>query len=179
MKLLSIQESCRQKLCLWLPIFSRFSSCLVSTILWEKHICHVVHVFSFVIGYSPILSLFFKHKCLIVCIDGSNRSIENSLSSYLFFLTAADVLLVLLCFRLNLKGLYKGDIYSIYNSQKTIRPSKPGIVCWMGLTGYQAAIVCLGKTQIKFIHFDLKLGSLGVIKQKFLITFQHIVIQLV
>ncbi|KAF3833000.1 hypothetical protein F7725_026665 [Dissostichus mawsoni] len=46
--------------------------------------------------------------------------------------------------RSNLKGLYKGDVYSIYNSQKTIRPSKPGIVCWMGLTGYQAAIVCLG-----------------------------------
>lgn len=47
-------------------------------------------------------------------------------------------------FRSNLKGLYKGDIYSIYNSQKTICPSKPGIVCWMGLTGYQAAIVSLG-----------------------------------
>ncbi|XP_042369706.1 receptor for retinol uptake stra6-like [Plectropomus leopardus] len=58
--------------------------------------------------------------------------------------------------RSNLKGLYKGDIYSIYNSQKTIRPSKPGIVCWMGLTGYQAAIVCLGmaiQTVVFFICF--------------------------
>ncbi|XP_044076958.1 receptor for retinol uptake stra6-like isoform X1 [Siniperca chuatsi] len=58
--------------------------------------------------------------------------------------------------RSNLKGLYKGDIYSIYNSQKTIRPSKPGIVCWMGLIGYQAAIVCLGmaiQTVVFFICF--------------------------
>uniref|UniRef100_A0A8C9YVR7 Receptor for retinol uptake STRA6 n=1 Tax=Sander lucioperca TaxID=283035 RepID=A0A8C9YVR7_SANLU len=58
--------------------------------------------------------------------------------------------------RSNLKGLYKGDIYSIYNSQKTIHPSKPGIVCWMGLTGYQAAIVCLGmviQTVVFFICF--------------------------
>uniref|UniRef100_A0A3Q3W2E1 Receptor for retinol uptake STRA6 n=1 Tax=Mola mola TaxID=94237 RepID=A0A3Q3W2E1_MOLML len=58
--------------------------------------------------------------------------------------------------RSNLKGLYKGDIYSIYNSQKTISPSKPGLVCWMGLTGYQAAIVCLGmaiQTLVFFICF--------------------------
>ncbi|XP_056268118.1 receptor for retinol uptake stra6-like isoform X2 [Pseudoliparis swirei] len=58
--------------------------------------------------------------------------------------------------RSNLKGLYKGDVYSIYNSQKTIRPSKPGIVCWMGLTGYQAAIVCLGmgiQTVVFYICF--------------------------
>nr|XP_046251292.1 receptor for retinol uptake stra6-like [Scatophagus argus] len=58
--------------------------------------------------------------------------------------------------RSNLKGLYKGDIYSIYNSQKTICPSKPGIVCWMGLAGYQAAIVCLGmaiQTVVFFICF--------------------------
>lgn len=52
----------------------------------------------------------------------------------------------MMCFRSNLKGLYKGDIYSTYNSQKTISPSKPGLVCWMGFTGYQAAIVCVGKT---------------------------------
>uniref|UniRef100_A0A3B4UWN0 Receptor for retinol uptake STRA6 n=1 Tax=Seriola dumerili TaxID=41447 RepID=A0A3B4UWN0_SERDU len=58
--------------------------------------------------------------------------------------------------RSNLKGLYKGDIYNIYNSQKTISPSKPGIVCWMGLTGYQAAIVCFGmaiQTVVFFICF--------------------------
>ncbi|XP_038557845.1 receptor for retinol uptake stra6-like [Micropterus salmoides] len=58
--------------------------------------------------------------------------------------------------RSNLKGLYKGDIYSIYKSQNTIRPSKPGIVCWMGLIGYQAAIVCIGmviQTVVFFICF--------------------------
>ncbi|XP_040894756.1 receptor for retinol uptake stra6-like [Toxotes jaculatrix] len=58
--------------------------------------------------------------------------------------------------RSNLKGLYKGDIYNIYNSQKTICPSKPGVVCWMGLTGFQAAIVCLGmavQTVVFFICF--------------------------
>ncbi|KAM3626221.1 uncharacterized protein V6R79_025018 [Siganus canaliculatus] len=58
--------------------------------------------------------------------------------------------------RSNVKGLYKGDVYSIYNSQKTISPSKPGIVCWMGFTGYQAAIVSLAmaiQTVVFFICF--------------------------
>uniref|UniRef100_A0A3Q0T0Y4 Receptor for retinol uptake STRA6 n=1 Tax=Amphilophus citrinellus TaxID=61819 RepID=A0A3Q0T0Y4_AMPCI len=58
--------------------------------------------------------------------------------------------------RSNLRGLYKGDIYKIYNSQKTVRPSRPGVVCWMGLTGYQAAIVSLGmaiQTVVFFICF--------------------------
>ncbi|XP_031596819.1 receptor for retinol uptake stra6-like [Oreochromis aureus] len=58
--------------------------------------------------------------------------------------------------RSNLRGLYKGDIYKICNSQKTMRPSRPGVVCWMGLTGYQAAIVSLGmaiQTIVFFICF--------------------------
>ncbi|KAM9408351.1 LOW QUALITY PROTEIN: receptor for retinol uptake stra6-like [Pholidichthys leucotaenia] len=58
--------------------------------------------------------------------------------------------------RSNLKGLYKGDIYKIYNSQKTVCPSRPGVVCWMGLTGFQAAIVSLGmaiQTIVFFICF--------------------------
>ncbi|XP_034424622.1 receptor for retinol uptake stra6-like [Hippoglossus hippoglossus] len=58
--------------------------------------------------------------------------------------------------RSNLRGLYKGDIYSISNSQKSICPSKAGVVCWMGLTGYQAAVVCLGmavQTVVFFICF--------------------------
>ncbi|KAL6113518.1 stra6 [Pungitius sinensis] len=58
--------------------------------------------------------------------------------------------------RSNLRGLYKGDVYSVYSSQKTIRPSAPGVVCWMGLTGYQAAIVCVGmaiQTVVFFICF--------------------------
>ncbi|XP_062327473.1 receptor for retinol uptake stra6-like isoform X1 [Osmerus eperlanus] len=58
--------------------------------------------------------------------------------------------------RSNLKGLYKGDIYNVYNCQKAIRPSKPGIVCWMGFTGYQAAVISLGmviQTVVFFICF--------------------------
>ncbi|MED6245537.1 hypothetical protein ATANTOWER_004470, partial [Ataeniobius toweri] len=58
--------------------------------------------------------------------------------------------------RTNLKGLYKGDVYKNYNSQKTISPSRSGVFCWMGLTGYQAAIVCLGmaiQTLVFFICF--------------------------
>ncbi|MGH0146527.1 UNVERIFIED_CONTAM: hypothetical protein FKN15_008325 [Acipenser sinensis] len=45
--------------------------------------------------------------------------------------------------RSNLKGLYRGDIYSVYNRQRSIRPSRPAIVCWMGFTSYQAALVCI------------------------------------
>uniref|UniRef100_A0A3B5M5F4 Receptor for retinol uptake STRA6 n=1 Tax=Xiphophorus couchianus TaxID=32473 RepID=A0A3B5M5F4_9TELE len=58
--------------------------------------------------------------------------------------------------RSNLKGLYKGDAYKNYNTQKTISPSRCGVFCWMGLTGYQAAIVCLGmaiQTLVFFICF--------------------------
>uniref|UniRef100_A0A8C5EH43 Receptor for retinol uptake STRA6 n=1 Tax=Gouania willdenowi TaxID=441366 RepID=A0A8C5EH43_GOUWI len=58
--------------------------------------------------------------------------------------------------RSNLRGLYKGDIYNIYNTQKTMSPSNVGVVCWMGLTGYQAAIACLGmviQTVVFFICF--------------------------
>ncbi|XP_068173100.1 receptor for retinol uptake stra6-like [Antennarius striatus] len=58
--------------------------------------------------------------------------------------------------RSNLRGLYRGDVYSVWNSQKTISPSQPGVVCWMGLTGYQAAVVCLGmaiQTLVFFICF--------------------------
>ncbi|KAL1007589.1 hypothetical protein UPYG_G00088800 [Umbra pygmaea] len=58
--------------------------------------------------------------------------------------------------RSNLQGLYRGDIYNVYNCQKTIRPSQPGLVCWMGFVGYQAAVVCLGlvvQTVVFFICF--------------------------
>uniref|UniRef100_A0A3Q2XTM7 Receptor for retinol uptake STRA6 n=1 Tax=Hippocampus comes TaxID=109280 RepID=A0A3Q2XTM7_HIPCM len=54
--------------------------------------------------------------------------------------------------RSNLRGLYRGEIYNLYNSQKSLRPSKSGVLCWMGLTGYQAAIVCLG-TQVAIHSF--------------------------
>lgn len=43
--------------------------------------------------------------------------------------------------RSNLKGLYRGDIYSVYNCQRRIRPSRPALVCWMGYTSFTAAHV--------------------------------------
>ncbi|KAK6309443.1 hypothetical protein J4Q44_G00209060 [Coregonus suidteri] len=46
--------------------------------------------------------------------------------------------------RSNLKGLYRGDIYNVYNCQRNIRPSRPALVCWMGFTSFQAAHICLG-----------------------------------
>ncbi|XP_061077224.1 receptor for retinol uptake stra6 [Conger conger] len=46
--------------------------------------------------------------------------------------------------RANLKGLYRGDIYNVYNRQRSVRPSRPALVCWMGFTSYQAALICLG-----------------------------------
>ncbi|XP_061743711.1 receptor for retinol uptake stra6-like [Nerophis ophidion] len=58
--------------------------------------------------------------------------------------------------RSNLRGRYKGEIYNLYNSQKSLRPTKSGVVCWMGFTGYQAALVCLGmaiQTLVFFICF--------------------------
>ncbi|CAL8261881.1 unnamed protein product [Merluccius merluccius] len=46
--------------------------------------------------------------------------------------------------RSNLKGLYRGDIYNVYNCQRSIRPSRPALVCWMGYTSFTAAHLCLG-----------------------------------
>ncbi|XP_033824673.1 receptor for retinol uptake stra6 [Periophthalmus magnuspinnatus] len=41
--------------------------------------------------------------------------------------------------RSNLKALYRGDVYSVYNCQRRIRPSRPALVCWMGYTSFTAA----------------------------------------
>uniref|UniRef100_A0A8C5FTK1 Receptor for retinol uptake STRA6 n=1 Tax=Gadus morhua TaxID=8049 RepID=A0A8C5FTK1_GADMO len=46
--------------------------------------------------------------------------------------------------RSNLKGLYRGDIYSVYHCQRSVRPSRPALVCWMGYTSFTAAHLCLG-----------------------------------
>uniref|UniRef100_UPI0037E88590 receptor for retinol uptake stra6-like n=1 Tax=Semicossyphus pulcher TaxID=241346 RepID=UPI0037E88590 len=72
------------------------------------------------------------------------------------FISLVMLMKSMILHRTNLKGLYKGEVYNIYNTQKTIRPSRPGVVCWMGLTGYQAAIVCVGmviQTLVFFICF--------------------------
>nr|XP_046250584.1 receptor for retinol uptake stra6 [Scatophagus argus]XP_046250585.1 receptor for retinol uptake stra6 [Scatophagus argus]XP_046250586.1 receptor for retinol uptake stra6 [Scatophagus argus]XP_046250587.1 receptor for retinol uptake stra6 [Scatophagus argus] len=46
--------------------------------------------------------------------------------------------------RSNLKGLYRGDIYNVYNCQRSIRASRPALVCWMGYTSFTAAHIFLG-----------------------------------
>lgn len=55
--------------------------------------------------------------------------------------------------RSNLKGLYRGDIFNVYNCQRSIRPSRPALVCWMGLTSYQAALLCLGMAIQTLVFF--------------------------
>ncbi|CAJ1056637.1 receptor for retinol uptake stra6 [Xyrichtys novacula] len=45
--------------------------------------------------------------------------------------------------RSNLKGLYRGDIYNVYNCQRSIRASRPALVCWMGYTSFTAAHICI------------------------------------
>ncbi|XP_055011105.1 receptor for retinol uptake stra6 [Boleophthalmus pectinirostris] len=43
--------------------------------------------------------------------------------------------------RSNLKLLYRGDVYGVYNRQRRIRPSRPALVCWMGYTSTAAHTV--------------------------------------
>lgn len=56
--------------------------------------------------------------------------------------------LCLCSLRSNLKGLYRGDVFNVYNCHRSIRPSRPALVCWMGFTSYQAAFICLGKSTL-------------------------------
>ncbi|KAM4553465.1 receptor for retinol uptake stra6 isoform 1-T1 [Fundulus diaphanus] len=46
--------------------------------------------------------------------------------------------------RSNLKALYRGDVYNVYNCQRSIRASRPALVCWMGYTSFTAAHICIG-----------------------------------
>ncbi|XP_051979221.1 receptor for retinol uptake stra6-like [Xyrauchen texanus] len=55
--------------------------------------------------------------------------------------------------RFNLKGLYRGDIFNVYNCQRSMRPSRPALVCWMGFTSYQAAGICLGMAIQTLVFF--------------------------
>ncbi|XP_055048241.2 receptor for retinol uptake stra6 isoform X1 [Misgurnus anguillicaudatus] len=55
--------------------------------------------------------------------------------------------------RSNLKGLYRGDIFNVYNCQRSIRPSRPALVCWMSFTSFQAAFLCLGMAIQTLVFF--------------------------
>ncbi|KAK7912421.1 hypothetical protein WMY93_012632 [Mugilogobius chulae] len=58
--------------------------------------------------------------------------------------------------RSNVRGLYRGDVCHIYSKHKALEPSRGGVVCWMGLVGYQAALYSLGmvlQTLVFFICF--------------------------
>ncbi|KAJ0001792.1 hypothetical protein NQD34_001588, partial [Periophthalmus magnuspinnatus] len=58
--------------------------------------------------------------------------------------------------RSNLRALYRGDVCQIYSKHKALEPSRGGVVCWMGLVGYQAALYSLGmvlQTVVFFICF--------------------------
>ncbi|XP_049579749.1 receptor for retinol uptake stra6 [Syngnathus scovelli] len=55
--------------------------------------------------------------------------------------------------RANLKGLYRGDIYNVYNCQRSIRASRPALVCWMGYTSFTAAHVCIGMIVQTMVFF--------------------------
>ncbi|XP_030622257.1 receptor for retinol uptake stra6 [Chanos chanos] len=81
--------------------------------------------------------------------------------------------------RSNLKGLYRGDIYNVYNCQRSIRPSRPALVCWMGFTSYQAAFICLSmiiQTLVFFICilFAVFLVLIPIFHGKNLILFKII-----
>ncbi|XP_074532981.1 receptor for retinol uptake stra6 [Halichoeres trimaculatus] len=55
--------------------------------------------------------------------------------------------------RSNLKGLYRGDIYNVYNCQRSIRASRPALVCWMGYTSFTAAHICVAMMIQTFVFF--------------------------
>ncbi|XP_061531898.1 receptor for retinol uptake stra6 isoform X1 [Phycodurus eques] len=55
--------------------------------------------------------------------------------------------------RSNLRGLYRGDIYNVYNCQRSMRASRPALVCWMGYTSFTAAHVCIGMMVQTMVFF--------------------------
>ncbi|AWP08403.1 putative stimulated by retinoic acid 6 protein -like [Scophthalmus maximus] len=79
--------------------------------------------------------------------------------------------------RSNLKGLYRGDIYNVYNCQRSIRASRPALVCWMGYTSFSAAHICIGmiiQTMVFFLCLLIAvfLIIIPVLHQQNLILFQ-------
>ncbi|XP_034391538.1 receptor for retinol uptake stra6 [Cyclopterus lumpus] len=66
--------------------------------------------------------------------------------------------------RSNLKGLYRGDVYNVYNCQRSIRASRPALVCWMGYTSFTAAHICIGMiVQTMVFFFCLLIGVFLII----------------
>ncbi|XP_029008335.1 receptor for retinol uptake stra6 [Betta splendens] len=81
--------------------------------------------------------------------------------------------------RSNLKGLYRGDIYNVYNCQRNIRASRPALVCWMGYTSFTAAHICIGmiiQTLVFFLCLLIVvfLVIIPVLHQQNLILFQFL-----
>nr|XP_061825437.1 receptor for retinol uptake stra6-like [Nerophis lumbriciformis] len=79
--------------------------------------------------------------------------------------------------RSNLKGLYRGDIYNVYNCQRSIRASRPALVCWMGYTSFTAAHVCIAmliQTMVFFLCLLIAvfLIIMPILHQHNLILFQ-------
>ncbi|XP_068595655.1 receptor for retinol uptake stra6 [Brachionichthys hirsutus] len=79
--------------------------------------------------------------------------------------------------RSNLNGLYRGDIYNVYNCQRSIRPSRPALVCWMGYTSFTAAHICIGmfvQTMVFFLCLLIAvfLIIIPVLHRRHLILFQ-------
>ncbi|XP_068168306.1 receptor for retinol uptake stra6 [Antennarius striatus] len=79
--------------------------------------------------------------------------------------------------RSNLTSLYRGDIYNVYNCQRSIRASRPALVCWMGYTSFSAAHICIGmfvQTMVFFLCLLIAvfLIIIPVLHRQHLILFQ-------
>ncbi|XP_064191641.1 receptor for retinol uptake stra6-like [Anguilla rostrata] len=55
--------------------------------------------------------------------------------------------------RSNLKALYRGGVNDVHSRLKASRPSRSALVCWMGFTSYQAALVCIGMVIQTIVFF--------------------------
>uniref|UniRef100_A0A3P9KCJ0 Receptor for retinol uptake STRA6 n=1 Tax=Oryzias latipes TaxID=8090 RepID=A0A3P9KCJ0_ORYLA len=55
--------------------------------------------------------------------------------------------------RSNLTCLYRGDILNVYNCQRSIRASRPALVCWMGYSSFTAAHICIGMVIQTLVFF--------------------------
>ncbi|KTG41353.1 hypothetical protein cypCar_00030576 [Cyprinus carpio] len=96
-------------------------------------------------GFSVICKVAWKTERVLVCYLSA---VTLSCLLNLLMLMRSMVL-----HRSNLKGLYRGDVFTVYNCHRSIRPSRPALVCWMGFTSYQAAFICLGMVIQTLVFF--------------------------